>query len=51
VLVPGGIGEGQATLRGNFSVPLPKAVDSEQHTRVVVWCQRFGVKFGEAALE
>jgi hypothetical protein len=49
--VPGGVKDGQATLRGNFSLPLPSGVDLATRTRLVVWCQRFGVRFGEARLE
>lgn len=52
VVVPGGGTEGQATLRGNFSVVIDGGVsDLESYSRLVVWCERFGVKFGEAALE
>lgn len=47
--LPGGVGEGQATLRGNFSAPVP--ADAGAFSKVVVWCKRFGVKFGEATLE
>jgi hypothetical protein len=47
--VPGGLGEGQATLRGNFGVPLPD--DASDFSVVIVWCKRFGVKFGEARLQ
>lgn len=50
VLVPGGGDSGQATLRGNFSVPVNTAAPPREYTRVVVWCERFGVKFGEAVL-
>lgn len=46
--VAGGAGEGQATLRGTFSVPIP--ADAPEFSRVVVWCKRFGVPFGSALL-
>ena len=47
--VPGGAGEGQATLRGNFSVEVPSA--TPEFSRIVVWCKRFGVQFGAATLK
>ncbi len=50
ILVPGGSEDGQATLRGNFNVPLPDGVDPEQIGSVIVWCKRFGVTFGLAEL-
>lgn len=48
ILVPGGADDGQATLRGNFNVPLPEGVDPEQIGSVIVWCKRFGITFGLA---
>ena len=50
ILVPGGAEDGQATLRGNFNVPLPAGVDPEKIGSVIVWCKRFGVTFGLAEL-
>ena len=50
ILVPGGAEDGQATLRGNFNVPLPAEIDPEQIGSVIVWCKRFGVTFGLAEL-
>ena len=47
--VPRGAGEGQANLRGNFTVALPPA--TRDFSEVVVWCKRFGVKFGSAQLK
>lgn len=50
VLVPGGE-EGRATLRGNFNVPLEgDAMDWSAYDGVVVWCDRFDVRFGSATL-
>ena len=42
VRVPDGGTEGQATLRGNFSVPVEGAHDPNSYSRLVVWCERFG---------
>jgi hypothetical protein len=51
VPVLGGHEGAQATLRGNFEVPLPAAADAGKHTQLVVWCKRFGVQFGSATLQ
>jgi len=50
VLVPGGASGGQATLRGNFNVPLPADFDATMYNGLVVWCDRFNVEFGRAML-
>lgn len=50
ILVPGGAEDGQATLRGNFNVPLPADIDPETIGSVIVWCKRFSVTFGTAAV-
>lgn len=50
VLVPGGGEDGQATLRGNFSVPLPGDVDPDDWSGVAIWCEDFNVLFGGAEL-
>lgn len=49
VLVPEGK-DGHATLRGNFNVPLPAGMDWTSYDGIVVWCDRFDVEFGSAAL-
>ena len=50
VLVPGGE-DGHATLRGAFNVPLPAGTDAGAYDGIVVWCDRFGVEFGNAPFE
>jgi hypothetical protein len=50
VLVPGGSDEGEATLRGNFNVPLPQGFDPARHRSLVAWCDNFNVLFGVAPL-
>ncbi len=50
VLVPGGAEDGQATLRGNFNVPLPDHVDPDDWSGVAIWCEDFNVLFGGASL-
>jgi hypothetical protein len=51
VLVPGGK-EGRATLRGNFNVRLPDdGTDWAAFEGATMWCDRFNVPFGSAALE
>lgn len=50
VLVPGGAADGEATLRGDFHVPLPQGFDPATWQGVVAWCDQFNVLFGSAAL-
>ncbi len=50
VPVPGGAEDGQATLRGNFNVPLPEGAATGGWMSVIVWCDDFSVKFGHASL-
>lgn len=50
VLVPGGAEGGQATLRGDFRVPVPDDVDATQYRSVIAWCEDFSVEFGHARL-
>jgi hypothetical protein len=48
--VPGGAEDGEATLRGNFNVPLPAGFDPAAYQGLAAWCERFDVLFGSAAL-
>ncbi|HEV8360343.1 MAG TPA: DM13 domain-containing protein [Candidatus Thermoplasmatota archaeon] len=50
VPVPGGAADGQATLRGDFNVPLAGGVDPAQYRGLAVWCRNFDTLFGYAAL-
>ncbi|MGQ0535320.1 MAG: DM13 domain-containing protein [Methanobacteriota archaeon] len=50
VLAPGGADGGEATLRGNFNVPLPAGFDAARYGGVAVWCDQFNVLFGSATL-
>jgi hypothetical protein len=50
VPVPGGPDGGEATLRGNFHVPLPAGVDPAGFRGLAVWCDQFNVLFGNASL-
>lgn len=50
VLVPGGARGGQATLRGDFNVPLPYGFDPDRYAALVAWCDRFDERFGTAVL-
>lgn len=47
VTVPGG-DDGEATLRGDFNVPLPDGFDPSAYRGLSVWCERFNVLFGDA---
>ena len=49
VRFPGGADDGQATLRGDFNVPLPEAFDPAAWSSAIVWCDRFSVRFGSAS--
>lgn len=49
VLVPGGDDDGEATLRGDFNVPLPAGFDPAAYQGIVAWCDRFDVRFGSAS--
>lgn len=48
LVVPGGAGDGQATLRGNFNVPLPEGLNPAEFAGVAVWCDRYNAYFGGA---
>lgn len=50
VLVPGGSDGGEATLRGDFNVPLPADFDPARYQGIAAWCDQFNVLFGWAAL-
>lgn len=50
VRTPGGFMDGQATLRGNFNVPLPAGVEPSKFGGVVAWCNQYGVLFAFAPL-
>ncbi len=51
LLVNGGVGEGQATLRGDFEVSLSGVENPEQYRSVIAWCVRFSHRFGWAGLK
>ena len=51
VLVPGGSDNGEATLRGNFNVPLPADFDPSRYHGIAAWCDNFNVLFGWASLQ
>jgi hypothetical protein len=36
--------------RGNANYPLPAGLDLAQYRSVTIWCERFNVSFGAAAL-
>lgn len=46
LVVPGGAGDGQATLRGNFNVPLPAGINPDEYAGITVWCDQFNANFG-----
>lgn len=48
---PGGFMGGQATLRGNFNVPLPADFDPAAWGGVVAWCNSYDVLFNFAPLQ
>lgn len=48
--VPGGSSDGQATLRGDFNVPLAASIDLDAYRGITVWCQRYDAFFGYAEL-
>lgn len=50
VRVPGGEGDGRATVRGTFTVPLPDGLDPASIRSLVLWCDDFSVHFGTADL-
>lgn len=50
VLVPGGADGGEATLRGNFNVPLPADFDPAAYRGIAAWCDQFNVLFGWSSL-
>jgi hypothetical protein len=50
LVVPGGDEDGEATVRGNFNVPLPAGFDPAAYQSLAAWCDRFDVLFGYATL-
>ena len=48
--VPGGEGDGRATLRGAFNVPVPAGTDALAYGGVTIWCDQFNHFFGHAPL-
>jgi hypothetical protein len=50
VLLDGGADDGESTLEGDFTQPLPESVDPATINGVASWCDRFGVPFGAATL-
>lgn len=51
ILIDGGADGGESTKEGTFRQPLPPDVVPERYNGVAIWCDRFGVPFGVAALE
>lgn len=49
LLVPGTEG-GRSNLRGDFNVPIPNGTSLADYRSLAVWCDRFNVLFGYAAL-
>lgn len=50
IRVPKGEGDGRATVRGTFNVPLPAGVDALAYGGITIWCDDFNHFFGHAAL-
>lgn len=48
--VPGGEGDGRATVRGSFNVFLPEGTDALAYGGVTIWCDDFNHFFGHAPL-
>jgi hypothetical protein len=48
--VPGGEGDGRATVRGSFNVFLPEGTDATAYHGVTIWCDQFDHFFGHAPL-
>lgn len=48
--IPGGEGDGRATLRGSFNVWLPAGVRALDYGGVTIWCDQFDHFFGHAPL-
>ena len=48
--VPGGEGDGRATVRGSFNVFVPVGLDPLAYGGVAIWCDDFNHFFGHAAL-
>ncbi len=48
--IPGGEGDGRATVRGSFNVFLPEGTDALAYGGVTIWCDQFNHFFGHAEL-
>lgn len=48
--IPGGEGDGRATVRGSFNVFLPAGLDPLAYGGITIWCDDFNQVFGHAAL-
>lgn len=48
--VPGGEGDGRATVRGTFNLYLPEGTDALGYGGVTIWCDQFNEFFGYAPL-
>lgn len=51
VLIDGGADEGESTKEGNFQQALPADFDPATYHALAIWCDRFNVLFGRAALD
>lgn len=51
VRVPGGEGDGRATVRGSFNVFLPEGTEALAYGGVTIWCDQFNHFFGHAPLK
>lgn len=47
----GTLEDGEATLRGDLNVRLPEGADPDAYTGLAVWCRRYDVLFGWAAVQ
>jgi hypothetical protein len=50
VLIDGGADGGESTKTGSFNQPIPHGIDVAAYHGVAIWCDRFAVPFGAAAL-
>jgi hypothetical protein len=50
IRVPGGEGDGRATVRGSFNVFLPEGVDALQYGGITIGCDDFNHFFGHSSL-
>jgi hypothetical protein len=50
LVVPGGEGDGRATVRGTFNLYLPAGTDALAYGGITIWCDQFNEFFGHAPL-